>query len=51
MKNSLALVASMLRLQAREDRDHTFAERLEDATLRVGGHREGARTIESIDGH
>jgi two-component sensor histidine kinase len=35
VKNSLALVASMLRLQAREDCDPTFAERLEDATLRV----------------
>jgi two-component sensor histidine kinase len=36
VKNSLALVASMLRLQAREDCDPTFAERLEEATLRVG---------------
>jgi two-component sensor histidine kinase len=36
VKNSLALVASMLRLQAREDSDPSFAERLEDATLRVG---------------
>jgi len=36
VKNSLALVASMLRLQAREDCDPTFAERLEDARLRVG---------------
>ena len=36
VKNSLALVVSMLRLQAREDCDPTFAERLEDATLRVG---------------
>jgi two-component sensor histidine kinase len=36
VKNSLALVASMLRLQAREDGDPVFAERLEDATLRVG---------------
>jgi two-component sensor histidine kinase len=36
VKNSLALVAGMLRLQAREDCDPTFAERLEDATLRVG---------------
>jgi two-component sensor histidine kinase len=36
VKNSLALVASMLRLQAREDCDPRFAERLEDATLRVG---------------
>ncbi len=36
VKNSLALVASMLRLQAREDSDPSFTERLEDATLRVG---------------
>ena len=36
VKNSLALVASMLRLQAREDSDPAFAEQLEDATLRVG---------------
>jgi two-component sensor histidine kinase len=35
VKNSLALVASMLRLQAREDSDPTFAEQLKDATLRV----------------
>ena len=36
MKNSLALVGSMLRLQAREDSDPSLTERLEDATLRVG---------------
>lgn len=36
VKNSLALVASMLRLQAREDSDPAFAQQLEDATLRVG---------------
>jgi two-component sensor histidine kinase len=36
VKNSLGLVASMLRLQAREDCDPTFAAQLEDATLRVG---------------
>jgi two-component sensor histidine kinase len=36
VKNSLALVASMLRLQAREDSDPSFAQQLEDATLRVG---------------
>ena len=47
VKNSLALVAGMLRLQAREDSDPAFAEQLEDATLRVGGHRSGARTIVS----
>jgi two-component sensor histidine kinase len=35
VKNSLALVASMLRLQAREDGEPAFAEHLEDATLRV----------------
>jgi two-component sensor histidine kinase len=35
VKNSLALVASMLRLQAREDSDPGFARQLEDATLRV----------------
>ena len=35
VKNSLAIVASMLRLQAREDSDPAFAEQLEDATLRV----------------
>ena len=36
VKNSLALVAGMLRLQAREDSDPAFAEQLKDATLRVG---------------
>jgi two-component sensor histidine kinase len=36
VKNSLGLVVSMLRLQAREDCDHAFAGQLEDATLRVG---------------
>jgi two-component sensor histidine kinase len=36
VKNSLALVASMLQLQAREDSDPSFTERLKDATLRVG---------------
>src|SRR5574340_1435890 len=36
VKNSLALVASMLRLQAHEDCDPAFAEQLEAATLRVG---------------
>ena len=35
VKNSLALVASMLRLQVREDSDPAFAEQLKDATLRV----------------
>jgi two-component sensor histidine kinase len=35
VKNSLALVASLLRLQAREDSDPAFGELLEDATLRV----------------
>jgi two-component sensor histidine kinase len=35
VKNSLAIVASMLRLQARENSDPSFTERLEDATLRV----------------
>ena len=35
VKNSLALVASMLRLQAREDSDPAFARQLEDANLRV----------------
>jgi two-component sensor histidine kinase len=35
VKNSLALVASMLRLQAREDSDPAFVQHLEDATLRV----------------
>jgi two-component sensor histidine kinase len=36
VKNSLALVVSMLRLQARENREPEFAQYLEDATLRVG---------------
>jgi two-component sensor histidine kinase len=36
VKNSLALVAGMLRLQTREDSDPAFAEQLKDATLRVG---------------
>jgi two-component sensor histidine kinase len=36
VKNSLGLVVSMLRLQAREDGDPAFAGQLEDATLRVG---------------
>src|SRR5271156_4806583 len=36
VKNSLALVASMLRLQARENSEPEFAQHLEDATLRVG---------------
>lgn len=36
VKNSLALVVSMLRLQARENSDPAFAQQLEDATLRVG---------------
>ncbi len=36
VKNSLALVVSMLRLQARENIDPEFAQQLEDATLRVG---------------
>jgi two-component sensor histidine kinase len=35
VKNSLALVASLLRLQAREDSDPAFGEQMEDATLRV----------------
>jgi two-component sensor histidine kinase len=35
VKNSLALVVSMLRLQARENREPEFAQHLEDATLRV----------------
>jgi two-component sensor histidine kinase len=35
VKNSLALVVGMLRLQAREN-DPDFAQQLEDATLRVG---------------
>ena len=36
VKNSLGLVVSMLRLQARENIDPEFVEQLEDATLRVG---------------
>jgi two-component sensor histidine kinase len=36
VKNSLALVVGMLRLQAREDSHPEFAQQLEDATLRVG---------------
>ena len=36
VKNSLALVVSMLRLQARENTEPEFAQRLEDATHRVG---------------
>ena len=36
VKNSLALVVGMLRLQARENSEPEFAQRLEDATLRVG---------------
>jgi two-component sensor histidine kinase len=36
VKNSLALVVSMLRLQAREKSEPEFAQHLEDATLRVG---------------
>ncbi len=36
VKNSLALVVSMLRLQARENSEPEFAQHLEDATLRVG---------------
>jgi two-component sensor histidine kinase len=36
VKNSLALVASMLRLQARENGEPQFTQYLEDATLRVG---------------
>ena len=35
VKNSLALVVSMLRLQARENSEPEFAQHLEDATLRV----------------
>jgi two-component sensor histidine kinase len=35
VKNSLALVVSMLRLQARENSEPEFARHLEDATLRV----------------
>jgi two-component sensor histidine kinase len=36
VKNSLALVIGMLRLQARENIEPEFAQRLEDAMLRVG---------------
>jgi two-component sensor histidine kinase len=36
VKNSLALVVSMLRLQARENSEPEFAQHLEEATLRVG---------------
>jgi two-component sensor histidine kinase len=36
VKNSLALVVSMLRLQARENSEPEFAQYLEEATLRVG---------------
>jgi two-component sensor histidine kinase len=36
VKNSLALVVSMLRLQARENSEPEFVQHLEDATLRVG---------------
>ena len=36
VKNSLALVVGMLRLQARGNIEPEFAQRLEDATLRVG---------------
>jgi two-component sensor histidine kinase len=36
VKNSLALVVGMLRLQARENSEPEFAPHLEDATLRVG---------------
>ncbi len=36
VKNSLALVVGMLRLQARENSRPEFAQQLEDATLRVG---------------
>ena len=36
VKNSLALVVGMLRLQARGTVEPEFAQRLEDATLRVG---------------
>ncbi len=36
VKNSLGLVVSMLRLQARENSEPEFAQHLEDATLRVG---------------
>ncbi len=36
VKNSLALVVSMLRLQVRENSEPEFAQHLEDATLRIG---------------
>ena len=36
VKNSLGLVVSMLRLQARENSEPEFVQHLEDATLRVG---------------
>ena len=36
VKNSLALVVSMLRLQARENSEPEFARHLEDAMLRIG---------------
>jgi two-component sensor histidine kinase len=36
VKNSLALVVGMLRLQARDNSHPEFAQQLEDATLRVG---------------
>ena len=36
VKNSLALVVGMLRLQGRENIEPEFAQRLEDATLRIG---------------
>jgi two-component sensor histidine kinase len=36
VKNSLALVVSMLRLQARENSEPEFAQHLEDAMLRIG---------------
>ena len=36
VKNSLALVVGMLRLQARQNSDPEFVQHLEDATLRVG---------------
>jgi two-component sensor histidine kinase len=36
VKNSLALVVGMLRLQARQNSDPEFTQHLEDATLRVG---------------
>jgi two-component sensor histidine kinase len=36
VKNSLALVVSMLRLQARENSEPEFVQHLEDAMLRIG---------------